>query len=126
MSLTFDKIDAIDIALTGKLNKWGLSDNAKAWQQPTYEIGLKGSYKINSDWKVGLSYNFMGERYALINNSEVAMKDVHDINAFANYQFCNWMGFFANINNIANGKYETFYGYRSFGINGMIGVIMSF
>lgn len=124
--LYFDKIEGLNLGLTAKYNYWGLKDNEHAWQKPTWEISFDGKYKFLEKWQVGLSYNFLGGRYAYVEGEAVKMKDIHDLNVSLTYKALDWLSVFVNGKNLINIKADSYYGYRNFGINGMAGVTFSF
>ena len=56
----------------------------------------------------------------------MVMNDLHDVNVWASYQALDWLNVFVEGKNLANIQSDTYYGYRSFGINAMAGVTFSF
>ncbi|MBP6230807.1 MAG: hypothetical protein KA397_04020 [Paludibacteraceae bacterium] len=126
LNLLFDKIEGIDVVLNSRFNKWNVSQNEFAWHQPRWEIGVQGSYQINEQWKAGIGYNFMGGRNALVDQNIIAMNDIHDVNASASYQILDWIHLFGSLRNVLNTNYDSYYGYKAFGINGMVGASITF
>lgn len=126
LSLTFDKIDGLDVSVNSRYNKWNVSQNAFAWHKPTWEIGLQASYQIDAKWKAGIAYNYMGGRNALVDTEVVAMNNIHDVNATVSYKVFDWLHVFGSLRNAINANYDTYYGYKAFGINGMVGASVTF
>lgn len=126
LSLTFDKIDGLDVSVNSRYNKWNVSQNAFAWHKPTWEIGLQASYQIDTKWKAGIAYNYMGGRNALVDTEVVAMNNIHDVNATVSYKVFDWLHVFGSLRNAINANYDTYYGYKAFGINGMVGASVTF
>ena len=124
--LYFDYVKNLNISLVGKYNYWGVTDNECAWQKPAWEIKLEASYIIKEKWQIGLSYNFLGERYARVGTETIRMTDIHDLNVYVSYKALDWLSVFANGKNLINIQADKYYGYRNFGINGMIGATFSF
>ena len=95
-------------------------------------MDFDAKYRFLKKWQVGLQYGFMGGRYALVfspdavSGEAVKMQDVHDINVSVSYDALDWLTVFAEGDNLANIKADTYYGYTTFGINGKIGVSMYF
>ncbi|MEZ4930111.1 MAG: TonB-dependent receptor [Chitinophagales bacterium] len=56
------------------------------------------------------------------NGDAVKIKGMADINIGADYQFTKYLSFFAQLNNLANFKYQKWYNYPTFGFNAMVGV----
>lgn len=126
VGLYFTQVKNLDIRLNGQYQYWGTDSCQHAWQMPAWQIKLDASYQIGKKWKVGLGYHFLGGRHALVAGEDIRMRNIHDINVFASYQVLDWMSIFANGKNLLNIKADTYYGYRTFGANGMIGVCMKF
>ena len=63
---------------------------------------------------------------AWVQDAPVVMNDLHDVNVWASYQALDWLNVFVEGKNLANIQSDTYYGYRSFGINAMAGVTFSF
>lgn len=130
--LYFNFVEGLDIKLIGKYNFWNTVENLHAWQKPAWEVDFDAKYRFLKKWQVGLQYGFMGGRYALVFSPEaisgeaVKMQDVHDLNVSVSYDVLDWLTVFAEGNNLANIKADTYYGYTTFGINGKIGVSMYF
>ena len=128
--LHYDAFKGLDLSVTARYNYWGVKDELgkwdHAWQRPNWEINFAGSYKFLEKWEVGLSYNFLGGRYALVGDETYKMKPVNDLNVWVTYKALDWLSVFVNGKNLINVKADSYYGYRNFGINGMVGVTMNF
>ena len=126
----YDAVKGLNLGLTARYNHWGVKDGdmrwEHAWHKPNWEINFAGSYRFLEKWEVGLSYDFMGGRYALVGNETHKMKPLNDLNVWVTYKALDWLSVFVNGKNLINVKGESFYGYRNFGINGMAGVTMTF
>lgn len=126
LGLYFTYVKDLKMSVKGKYNFWGLKDLEYAWQRPSWEVNFDANYTIKKKWRIGLSYNFLGGRYALIDGQAVKMKNVHDLNIYFSYQVLDFLEIFANGKNLANVKADSYYGYTSMGINGMIGATFRF
>lgn len=124
--LHFDYVKGLDLEVNAQYNLWGVTQQAHAWHKPAWEIGFKGTYHFLEKWEVGASYTYLGGRMALVQDQAVAMNDLHDVNVWASYQALDWLNVFVEGKNLANIQSDTYYGYRSFGINAMAGVTFSF
>jgi hypothetical protein len=125
-ALHFDYVSGLDITAHMQYNLWSVSEQAYAWHKPAWEVGVKGTYHFLEKWEVGASYTFLGGRMALVQNQAVAMNDVHDVNLWASYQALDWLTVFVEGKNLANIQSDTYYGYRSFGINAIAGATFRF
>lgn len=126
MGVYFTYVKNLDLSLKGKYNFWGVTTVERPWQRPAWEVNFDAKYTIKEKWRIGLSYNFLGGRYALVKGEAVKMKNVHDLNIYFSYQVLDFLEIFANGKNLANVKADTYYGYTSMGINGMIGATFRF
>lgn len=124
--LHFDYVPGLDASAYVQYNLWGVTQQAHAWQKPAWEVGVKGTYHFLEKWEVGASYTFLGGRMALVQEQAVAMNHVHDVNVWASYQALDWLNVFIEGKNLANNYSDTYYGYRSFGINAMVGATFRF
>jgi hypothetical protein len=102
-------------------------EQLKAWHLPLLNTNLTTTYNLKN--KILLR----GEIYGLagaygrnqLGEAEL-IKGIVDINLGAEYQFSKYLSFFANLNNLANTKYQRFYNYPTFGFNGMVGAKFSY
>lgn len=124
--LHFDYVKGLDLSISAKYNMWAVENLPYAWHKPAFEVGFKGTYHFLEKWEVGASYTYLGGRMALVQDTPVAMNDLHDVNVWASYQALDWLNVFVEGKNLANIQSDTYYGYRSFGINAMAGVTFSF
>ena len=113
-------------------NNWQVPDSIKAWHKPAWEISLGGEGRI---WK-GLSANaaihFLSACNTRLGDTPTAqiakIPEIWDLNLGANYRFKHWT-MFGQINNLLGfGKmnYQNWYGYKSLGINILIGATIEF
>lgn len=124
--LHFDYVKGLDLSLNAQYNMWAVETVPYAWHKPAFEVGFKGTYHFLEKWQVGASYTFLAGRMAWVQDAPVAMNDLHDVNVWASYQALDWLNVFVEGKNLANIQSDTYYGYRSFGINAMAGVTFSF
>lgn len=126
VGLLISVVEGLDIKIEGNYYYWALKDNARPWQRPSWEITFDGKYSFLEKWQVGLSYNFLGGRYALVSGAEQRMTDVHDLNVSLSYKALDWLTVYAEGKNLINNKADGWYGYQNYGINGVVGVFMFF
>lgn len=111
----------------GDYNYYHLKDNAYAWENPAFKATLRTRYI----WKDKISltldlYGLTNSRALLPENQTGKIKGTGDLNIGAEYLMNKHLSFFMSLNNIANQKYQQWYNYPSYGINGMIGGKFSF
>ncbi len=108
--------------LVGDYNYYHLKNIAQPWQQPAFKATLRANYI----WKDKISltldlYGLTNSMALLPENKTATIKGTADVNIGAEYLFNKHLSFFATLNNIANIKYQQWYNYPGYGINGVIG-----
>ncbi|HWB61877.1 MAG TPA: TonB-dependent receptor, partial [Chitinophagales bacterium] len=111
----------------GDYNYYHLHTQAQPWYQPAFT----GVFRANYIWKNKISATL--DVYGLTNSNALLpegqvrkIKGTADINLGFEYFFSRHVSFFATLNNIANIKYQSWYHYPTYGINGMVGGKFSF
>lgn len=97
---------------------------AHAWYKPEIELTLKGIYQMNEHWKFNLATYFEGKRYALTGNDYDDIKELKpivDIQLGCDYNLNKNLAFYAEIKNLIHNKYQMYYNYPSYGIQGFVG-----
>ena len=113
--------------LVGDYNYYHLKNNARAWHDPAFKTTFRTNYIWKNKISVTLDLYGVTTSPALLPEGTVAkIKGMADLNIGAEYLFNKHLSFFANLNNIANFKYQQWYNYPSYGINGVIGGKFSF
>ena len=108
--------------LVGDYNYYHLKNIAQPWQQPAFKATLRANY-IWKD-KISLTLDLYGLTNSVVllpENKTATIKGTADVNIGAEYLFNKHLSFFATLNNIANIKYQQWYNYPGYGINGVIG-----
>jgi hypothetical protein len=101
--------------------------NLEAWYKPSLQtqIGLKYLYK--NKFTVGFDVNILNGLKSLDENQNVVtLKTIADINLNANYYLNKHIGFFAELNNISTQQYKRWYNYKSYGIQALAGVKITY
>lgn len=141
--LNYHYQDIVRINLNGDYYLW--SADTTVYDRPNWELGLRIDGKIDKHWSLYSDNRFMGSRVALATDGEHILKPVIDLNLGVQYNM--WVGkaakansngqtlrpeqkpnliLFAQINNWLHRKNELYYGYRSQGINCLIGATFKF
>ncbi len=83
----------------------------------------KERWQEEKDIKITLNF----AQVHLDNNGEIrTIKGVADLNLNVEYLMNKKISFFGMLNNIAHQRYQRWYNYPSFGINGLVGAKFSF
>ena len=146
--------DVLRINLNGDYYFW-YSESGKVYDRPNWEVALRIDGKINKNWSVYSDNYFCGDRLALVYNSATDTYTDHllrptiDLNLGVEYNM--WVGkvqasgktgyrdtgilrpepkpnltLFFQLNNWLHRKNEIYYGYRSQGINFLLGAAYRF
>lgn len=97
---------------------------AHAWYKPEIEFTLKGFYQMNERWNFNMATYLEGRRYALTGNNYNDIKELKpivDIQLGCDYNLNKNLAFYAEIKNLIHNKYQMYYNYPSYGIQGFVG-----
>lgn len=136
--------DKIRINLFGDYYFW--SGDTTVYDRPNWELGVRIDGKIDKHWSIYSDNYFAGNRLALATDGEHWLKPTIELNAGVQYNM--WVGkaahaeaqsgttlrpeqkpnltLFLQINNWLHRKNDIFYGYRSQGINFLMGATYRF
>jgi hypothetical protein len=111
----------------GDYNAYQLKNNSEPWHLPAFKTTFRTNYIWKDKISVTLDLYGITSSQALLPEATIAkIKGTADVNIGAEYLFNKHLSFFATLNNIANFKYQQWYNYPGYGINGMIGGKFSF
>jgi len=139
--LNYHYRDIVRINLNGDYFFW--SGDTTVYDRPNWKLGLRIDGRIDKHWSVYSDNHFAGSRIALATDGEHVLRPIVDLDLGVQYQM--WVGskgesskhilrpepqpnliLFAQINNWLHRKNEIYYGYRSQGINFLIGATFRF
>lgn len=115
------------LSVIGDYNIYQLKNLSQPWHQPAFRTTFRANYIWKN--KVSLTLDLIGITNTLARNVDgtvVKIKGTADVNVGVHYTMNKWLSFFGGINNIAHIRYQRWYGYESFGINGFVGARFSF
>lgn len=114
-------------SVIGDYNFYQMTKELRPWHLPALNLTFRAQYIWQNKVKVGMDLFGITNSYAkLAGNSEAKIKGTADINLSLEYIMSKHVSFFGNLNNIANFRYQRWYNYPSYGINGMVGAKFSF
>ncbi|MCW5908838.1 MAG: TonB-dependent receptor [Chitinophagales bacterium] len=114
-------------ALVGDYNFYQLNVENRPWHLPTVNLTFRAQYIWQNKVKVGVDLFGITNTYAkLAGATEAKIKGTADVNLSLEYIMSKHVAFFGNLNNIANFRYQRWYNYPGYGINGMVGAKFSF
>ena len=141
--LNYHYQDLVRVNLNGDYYIW--KGDTTVYDRPNWEIGLRIDGRINKNWSLYSDNHFAGKRLALATDGEHWLAPTIDLNLGLQYDM--WVGkvkneraknnalrpepqpnltFFFQLNNWLHRKNEIYYGYRSQGINFLLGATYRF
>ncbi len=135
--------DRLDLALSVNYYKYKTDKQEEAWNLPDWDATFSLGYKITEQLSVSTDVYLMGERSALILQSQDfdpaipgrtedavykvnKLKSAFDLNLKANYQITSKFSVFAQLNNFGFQQYERWLGYPVQSLNGLAGISYAF
>ncbi len=127
--MAFNQNDKIEIsAAADYYNYYKLTDPSSiAWNLPNLTGAVKSTYNINDKLQLsGEVFGWSSTQTKVTYNNLPKNKGNVDVNLGARYKLHNNVSAWVQINNLLNQKYQRFLYYPSYGINGHIGVILTY
>ncbi|MFV0593655.1 MAG: hypothetical protein ACK5M7_19945 [Draconibacterium sp.] len=135
--------DKVDLSFSVNYYNYKTDKQEEAWNLPNWDATFSLGYKISDQLSVSTDMYFMGERKALILQSQGFspaipgqtpnavyninnLKTVFDLNLKANYQITSKFSAFAQLNNFGFQQYEKWIGYPVQSINALVGISYAF
>lgn len=101
--------------------------NPEAWHLPNFKTSVSATYHFNNKLILKASlFAFSGVKVRNTDGNIEKLKPLVDLNFSAQYQLNKYVGFFAQVNNVASQKSQQFYKYPGYGFLALGGVILSY
>jgi hypothetical protein len=115
------------LSLVGDYNAFEMQTESRAWHEPNFRTTFRASYIWKKKIIAGIDLFGITSSYAkLSSGQEKKFKGTADINLSLEYIMNKRISFFANLNNIANIKYQRWNNYQSYGFIGWVCAKFSF
>ncbi len=115
------------LSILGDYNFYQLNKELHPWQEPNLQVTFRAQYVWKNKIKAGIDlYGFTNSYAKLSGGQEAVIKGTGDLNLSLEYFMNKHLSFFGNLNNIAHQRYQRWYNYPSYGINGVVGGKYSF
>ncbi len=127
--------EKIRIHLSGDYFNYKMKTEMRAWYLPQLKFALGGNYNISDKIIVRADFFYLDNQYAkTIENAgthqekveATQLKGMFDANIGGEYRYNKKLGFFINVNNIANVRYYRYSNYPTQRFNAMLGLSYSF
>jgi hypothetical protein len=129
----------VDFSLKGVYNQWTVKSDGRSYASydtgitsmkpyglPEVELNAGLTVKPLAPMALTLDYYLGAGRYMLVLNREERMKDLHDLNFRASWNFNDTFGAYLKLNNLLFQNQERIYGYPMQGFNAMVGINLNF
>jgi hypothetical protein len=117
----------LDFTLFGEYNMYEVEVEQYAWHMPRWYASFTTRLKIGDKLFMNAKvYAIDGVYTKLADGTAMKLKGTVDVNLGATYKFNKHFSAFANLNNVANFKYQQYYLYPAYGFNCMAGVIFTY
>lgn len=127
LELGYKKAGMFDVSLAGDYYIYSTKNETEAWHMPAFKGQFTGNYYWKDKLQVGLQ--IIAETGITVRNEQLLVEKLGpqvDINLHANYFLNKNIGFFVELNNIANNQNPRWYRYDRLGIHGIGGVKVNF
>ena len=148
-ALKYKYMNLFDFSVKGVYNQWSFSagddmppgnyDWVKPFGRPAIEVNADLTIKPLNPLALTLDYYLGAERYTLLAGfgyypdripyiyaETIQMKDIHDLNFTASWNFNKTVGAYLKLNNLLFQKQELYYGYPMQRFHGMVGINLNF
>ena len=133
--ISFQESEKLRIHLKGEYFSYKMNTELRAWYKPQLEFTLSANYNLKDKIVAKVDLCYLGNQYAKmvtidnVNGYKVQAKElssVFDANVGLEYRYTKKLGFFLNVNNIANFRYYRFNNYPTQRFTFMGGLSYSF
>lgn len=120
--------EKLRVGATGKFNNYTTKNELKAWHLPAFNYSLVGQYNLNRRFIFQAGVDGMSKRYnkQINGNNQLTMKGFADVHARVDFILKDVVRFWVQGSNLANMKYQSWYGYNNYGITVLGGLSASF
>ena len=127
-NLNFNIGKNVKLWLSGGLFNYNMKHEDNAWQLPSFEVSTGLSCVLAKKLNIRFQAYAAGDRFQreLLPTLEAKrLAPYLDLNLLADYRYKDNISFFLQVNNFTNGRYQQWYNYKVFGLNGLLGVTFS-
>ncbi len=112
---------------SGDFYKYSTSEQFKPWYKPSMKFSLLLQYFVVESLRIEAGVNAFSKIWARDDaRAVIQLPGLVDINLGADYKINESFHIFVNVNNLSSVKYQRWYRYPGYGINGVGGIKMIF
>jgi hypothetical protein len=122
--INFELVERINVLLKGNYFKYVMTDEAKAWHKPVYNLILNLSYNLRDKILFDLDLSIIGERYAKSYDPAaeyIKLETIPDLNFGIEYRYSKILSGFISLYNITSDKYYLWNQFPSQRFNFLLG-----
>jgi outer membrane receptor protein involved in Fe transport len=131
--LEYDYTKKITFATTMQFDKFSMTNQAKAWNLPTFQTSFITKYKTHN-WFATSNIFYVNERNDLLYSSTFpsstnglqTLNSFVDVNLNGGYHFNNKFSAFLKLNNVLNQNYQRFANFDVQGFQALAGITYKF
>jgi len=120
--------ERIRVGATTRVNNYTAKNELQAWHLPNLTYAISAQYNLNRKFVFQVGVDGMSRRYnkVLDGPTNLEMKGFADLNCRVDYILKDMVRFWIQGNNLANMKYQTWYGYNNYRLTILGGLAASF
>jgi outer membrane cobalamin receptor len=120
--------ERIRVGATTRVNNYTAKNELQAWHLPNLTYAISAHYNLNRKFVFQVGVDGMSRRYnkVLDGPTNLEMKGFADLNCRVDYILKDMVRFWIQGNNLANMKYQTWYGYNNYRLTILGGLAASF
>ena len=101
-------------------------NNIWAFHRPGLQIWWNANYRLADKLNLNASVKTWDKQKVLLGNQIITLNGAVDVSLSAMYNYNKYISAFVSLNNLLNQQYQVYYGYKSLGLNAMIGVVFKY
>ena len=102
------------------------ADNQNLQRRPKHQVDVSATYYVSESFDLGLSAQYIGQRYDLVDNTGAQTGKYFIANFITNFKATDNLTLYAKLNNLSDKHYQTVDGYATEGISAYIGLNAKF
>ncbi len=133
--VSYQMREKLRILIAGDYFNYKMKTELRAWYKPQVKINFSANYNLNDKLIIKADLFYLDNQFAktIVKENDLTktvkpleLKGLFDINLGAEYRYTKRLGFFVNLNNLANTRYYRYMNYPTQRLSFMVGLSYSF
>ncbi|MBI3512203.1 MAG: hypothetical protein HY064_16205 [Bacteroidetes bacterium] len=128
--MSWQHYEKIKVIASGEYSQYKMTKELHPWHTPALRLSLMGEYNLADKIIARVNVFYLDGQYAKLSDGSgttvVQLKGLTDVNVGLEYRYSKFLSGFIDLNNIANQRYERWYGYPTQRFNFMAGLTYTF